>query len=496
MEALFIVPAMVSPQVNEKLIPALSKLIERNILLNNAALFKNAAMKKYSRIGSWSVNKEGVEIPVTVISDSVINEQISSMYNLGKFVSEGIGGNKEEFYSNNSTEDVEELVNLFRYHSRVSQGKDPNNPKRSYENLDPRTQAQSAKIVAGIAPQLHTLGITPAQLLDGLNAPAGSKANNDAKEALSKLKVDKSSVTKNYADARNKDASTKKISGEIKDRRTAIKKARRAHSAELDTHRPSSFGSLDSVEQPTGIQFFNQISLEPTILEIPLYSGIENSEQKMIRVGVKCVPYIIDDVTSIIKLLNEAKNMNWFERQFKNAFRKVNTKIWFTKRRAINKGDYIDPNEASEAIMFSPTRDELTNTTTLAKKFTSKDSSSWSTMIILSSYDLDRNEALMDIVNNYRKLTKYVFGDLVITNETKESAYFCTPRLNHCQEIPFDYLKKVLNLKDVLDYSEASRASAWSKETSAKQSNIRSAVTESVDYTSVYNKVNDLLTRS
>jgi hypothetical protein len=494
MEALFIVPAMVSPQVNEKLIPALSKLIERNILLNNAALFKNAAMKKYSRIGSWSVNKEGVDIPVTIISDSVINEQISSMCNIGRFISEANGADKEDMWSNNSSEDVEDLKNLFRYHSSVSQGKDPNNPKMSHPNLDPRTQAQSAKIVSGIAPQLHTLGITPAQIIAGINAPAGSKANKDATEALSRL--DKSNIAKNFGAARQSDVTTKKISAELKDRKTAIKKGRRAHSAELDTHRPSSFGSLDSVEQPTGIQFFNQISLEPTILEIPLYSGIENSEQKMIRVGVKCVPYIIDDVTSIIKLLNEAKNMNWFERQFKNAFRKVNTKIWFTKRRAINKGDYIDPNEASEAIMFSPTRDELTNTTTLAKKFTSKDSSSWSTMIILSSYDLDRNEALMDIVNNYRKLTKYVFGDLVITNETKESAYFCTPRLNHCQEIPFDYLKKVLNLKDVLDYSEASRASAWSKETAAKQSNIRSAVVESSNYASVYHKVNDLLTRS
>lgn len=491
MEALFIVPAMVSPQVNEKLIPALSKLIERNILLNNAALFKNAAMKKYSRIGSWSVNKEGVEIPVTVISDSVINEQISSMYNLGKFVSEGIGDNKEEFYSDNMTEDLEELKNLYKYHSDVSQGKDP---AGGTAKIDPRQAQASTKVLSDILRSLDARGVTPAQITAGLNAPAGSKANKAALEALSKL--DKSSIIKNLAAARQSDATAKKISGEIKDRRTAIKKARRAHSAELDTHRPSSFGSLDSVEQPTGIQFFNQISLEPTILEIPLYSGIENSEQKMIRVGVKCVPYIIDDVTSIIKLLNEAKNMNWFERQFKNAFRKVNTKIWFTKRRAINKGDYIDPNEATESIMFSPTRDELTNTTSLAKKFTSKDSSSWSTMIILSSYDLDRNEALMDIVNNYRKLTKYVFGDLVITNETKESAYFCTPRLNHCQEIPFDYLKKVLNLKDVLDYSEASRASAWSKETSAKQSNIRSAVTESVDYTSVYNKVNDLLTRS
>lgn len=490
MEALFIVPAMVSPQVNEKLIPALSKMIERNILLNNSSLFKNAALKKYSRFGSWSVNREGVDIPVTIISDSVINEQISSMCNLGRFVTEA-AGSKDEEVPENLPEDADTLRKLYNHHSQISMGKNPDGSK-----ADPRQVGGSAKIVANIIQQYQGLGFTPQQIQAAQalrNAAPGSPAQQDAADKLKSL-VDKSTIFKNMTDGDMKRASTKKIQGEIQDRKKAIKAGRRAKSAEVDTFRGHSFGSLDSVEQPSGIQFFNQISLEPTILEIPLYIGIENSEQKMVRVGVKCVPYIIDDVTSIIKLLNEAKNMNWFERQFKNAFRKVNTKLWFTTRRAINKGDYINPDEAAESIMFSPNRDELTNTTALAKKFTSKDSSSWSTMIILSSYDLDQNEALMDIVNNYRKLTKYVFGDLVITNETKESAYFCTPRLNHCQEIPFDYLKKVLNLKDVLDYSEASRASAWSKEAKAAKSNIRSAVSENVDYATVYHKVNDLLT--
>jgi hypothetical protein len=130
---------------------------------------------------------------------------------------------------------------------------------------------------------------------------------------------------------------------------------------------------------------------------------------------------------------------------------------------------------------------------TLAKSFTNRDSSSWSTMIILSSFDLEDNDHLVSLISNYRKLTKYVIGDIIITNETKESAYFCTPRMNHCQEIPFDYLKKVLNLKDVLDYSEASRASAWKKETSAKDTKLSAAVTESVNYKAVTDKVNDIL---
>ena len=47
MDALFIVPCMVSPNVNENIVPALTKMIERNILLNNSSLFRDAALKKY-----------------------------------------------------------------------------------------------------------------------------------------------------------------------------------------------------------------------------------------------------------------------------------------------------------------------------------------------------------------------------------------------------------------------------------------------------------------
>ena len=48
MEALFIVPAMVSPNVNPRLIPALSKMVERNIVITNSAVFRTAALRKYS----------------------------------------------------------------------------------------------------------------------------------------------------------------------------------------------------------------------------------------------------------------------------------------------------------------------------------------------------------------------------------------------------------------------------------------------------------------
>ena len=48
MDALILVPTLVSPNVNPRLIPAIGKLLERNILLNNSAIFRKAVIKKYS----------------------------------------------------------------------------------------------------------------------------------------------------------------------------------------------------------------------------------------------------------------------------------------------------------------------------------------------------------------------------------------------------------------------------------------------------------------
>ena len=459
MEALFIVPAMVSPQVNEKLIPALSKLIERNILLNNGSLFKKAAIEKYARRNSWV--KENSDIPITVISDGIIDENSSYMHNMGSLILEA----KDEEYIN----DYKQIID---------------NKKALYKNAtDPRTKSRALK-------DYEESLQSSIKDLSAYNSPKSKleveKISQEIRRLRGNFELDndktKSDAAKNYATAN-------KIGAELEDRKELKDFGKQTKSAELQTfNHGHNFASLDSVEHPTGVKFFAQISLEPTIMEIPISLGVGDSEQQMmVRIGVKCVPYIIDDVTSILRLLNEAKNMNWIERQFKNAFRKINTKIWLTNARAINKGRHTNPDEAARSVKYSPNRNELTKVTNLAKAFSSKDSSAWSTMIILSSHDIKDNADLVALVSNYRKLTQYVIGDLVITNETKESAYFCTPRMNHCQEIPFDYMKKILNLKDVLDYSEASRASAW------KQQSVKTAISEKVDYKSIENKVNDIL---
>ena len=517
MEALFMVPALASPQVNEKLIPALSKLIERNILLNNASLFRKAAELKYERKGAWKkVNEDS--IPVMVISDGFISENDSYMHEMGKLILEA----KSDEYINNMENELDNLKN--RYNNAKS-SKQQNDIAKEINNLTQRLGDVSVKHDANLINTNKIIGDRNQKNADNLmrfkelnlkkeelKARLDQQKNEEGKNTefskknaveIKKLQADIAwaekekgyKITDYYDKHKKSKEERKELKGINADRAEDIAQSRTATSAETDVFDyKHTFSKPDDLEHPTGVRFFTQISLEPTYIDIPIKIGrYDHKETIMVRVGVKCVPYVLDDVNSIVNLLNYSKNIGFIERLFKNAIRKVNTKIWFTKARAINKGRYIDPDKAVTSVIYSPNRFELTNAETLAKSFTNRDSSSWSTMIILSSFDLEDNEHLVSLISNYRKLTKYVIGDIIITNETKESAYFCTPRMNHCQEIPFDYLKKVLNLKDVLDYSEASRASAWKKETSARDTKLSAAVSESVDYKSVTDKVNDIL---
>ena len=525
MEALFMVPALASPQVNEKLIPALAKLIERNILLNNASLFRKAAGLKYERKGAWKQVQED-SIPVMVISDGFISENDSYMHELGKLVLEA----KTDEYLDRMEYELDDLKTRYQ----TANPKQKNKIANDINNLTQKIGDVSVKHDANLINTNKIVGDRNQKNAENLMkykelqqkreelaarikqhaSDSSSKNKQHASDSSSKNKQDiefnkkneveirklqadiawgekeKGYKIRDYRDKHKKsDLEQKELKGIIADRKQDIAQSRTSQSAEADVFDyKHTFSKPDDLEHPTGVRFFTQISLEPTYIDIPIKIGrMENKETFIVRVGVKCVPYILDDVNSIVNLLNYSKNIGVIERLFKKAIRKVNTKIWFTKARAINKGRYIDPDQAVTSLIYSPNRFELTNAETLAKNFTNKDSSAWSTMIILSSFDLEDNEHLVSLISNYRKLTKYVIGDIIITNETKESAYFCTPRMNHCQEIPFDYLKKVLNLKDVLDYSEASRASAW------KKASIVTAISEKVDYKSVESKLNDIL---
>lgn len=513
MDALFIVPTLVSPQVNEKMIPALAKMIERNIILNNSALFQKAAIEKNSRYTSWSKVKNESSFPVTIISDGIISESSSLAQS---FINQALNEAKASTYydSDEWSTDLDAITkrreNAETFVKYTKDLRAKNEKLKEIDRLRRDELTLRANALKAQTDAARSLSDAEKLIKDREDKAADRSARSAESEA--RLQIEREKIERDIKEKekllhkpltseekrktlmdieslRNMKLNYKRVDYDFKKTKQTDRKAR---SAELSGYRDNAHVKPEDVEMPSGIQFFRQISLEPTILNIKIATGTVNGEGMVIKVGVKCIPYILDDVSSIVDLLTEAKNMGVIERLFKNAIRSVNTKIWFTKRRSINKGKFIDPNEATEAIKYTPNAKELVKYINLAKSFNSMDSASWSTMIVLSSNDIDNNEELMELVNNYRKLTKYVFGDIIITNETKESAFFCTPKFGSCQEIPYSYLAKVLNLSDVIDYADASRASAWSKETNNKNSNIKKAISESA-YIELRSKLTNIL---
>lgn len=330
MEALFIVPVMVSPNVNERIVPALAKVIERNIILTNAAVIRSAAIKKYSGITKISAS-EGLEDEI------------------GKVLMEKDG------------------------------------------------KSSGGSIATG------AIG-TAAEML-------GKRPTSTRKPG------------------------TGETGGTMTD--------------------------IEKIELPSGLTFFSTISLEPTFLQIPiniktriLFPG---STERTIVIGVKAVPYKVDKVEDIINMMKNHKSYGLVKRFFFRQWNTIQNKVLIlTKRWWAYKGKKTG--EATD-IIFAPSSQQLSDSKYLKGIMSSRGSSAWSTVACLSTFDF-KEEDLKEMIRDYRWLTQSGWSDIMVINEAKESINFCTAKLNACYELPISYLKQVMNLKNVFDYSEIQR---WSK---------------------------------
>lgn len=348
MEALFVVPTLISESVNNRLVPAISKLIERNILLTNAATFRSALLRKYS------------SFRVTSFSESAATD--------------------------------------------------------------------TWKIGSSVANAGMVLG------RDLATANTGSAT---AEEKMS----DKKNLT--------------------------------------DTA---------SVELPTNITFFHNISVEPTYLSIPISVKsklfvIKNKDESSTRtamIGVKCVPYKLNDVNNVVPLMQELSSMTVVQAFFFRKWNSIKNRIPLTPRWHNFKGEKTGQLEPD--IIFSPNSSDLDASglasmmkSGLADKLSGNKSASWSTMVVLDTSDftsVDLGNTLM----SYKKMVRAGWGDMVIMNLPNDSIHFCLTKIGACYEMNINYLKQVLNLENVLDYSEISRFGR-----AFKVSTVGSALREDVD---------------
>ncbi|MCK5018458.1 MAG: hypothetical protein KAS32_15470 [Candidatus Peribacteraceae bacterium] len=334
MNALFVVPAMISPNVNPRIVPALAKVIERNIIISNFASFRAAAMKKYAK--PWkSATSEDVEVA-------------------GDNLMEG--------------------------------------------------------------PKTHTT--------DTLGGSSTSKGG------LSKDQWGKA-----------QDAIIGAFGKPSKD----------------ELRQPTTSG-VEDIELPRGITFFNTFGLEPTYLTfrmdlkstviMPLSSGPVD-----IMVGVKVIPYAVKGVNNVLGMMKQIRSMSTMQRFWFSKWNSIKGKIPFTPQRAVRTGER--KGEATD-IIFAPNSVELSNAKTLSKMMSTRKASNWATLAVLSTYDFSDKE-LRETIQDYKKLVKGGWGDMVIVNESSETVHFCTQKLNACYELPFAYLKQVMNLSNIMDYAEVSK---------------------------------------
>jgi len=246
----------------------------------------------------------------------------------------------------------------------------------------------------------------------------------------------------------------------------------------------------DKIEIPKNVNFYANITLEPTVVNVPVKityiekdaqdqfdakSGkrVPLSEPKDIKyivdetipIGFKCMPYKLEGTeSSLYDLLHFALSQNkisgWFYRSIEKTKRFITRKIIFSKNwwdalsvRGLRRPNYEDVS----LLYFSPQISGL-SPKKLAKILDQKKHKPWTAATVFSSLDFD-TEKSREIVDKgmYRTMVKNSFGDILIVDESKEILYMCMEKTLSCTYIGFDTLKSIVQADGVLEYADVSR---------------------------------------
>ena len=210
----------------------------------------------------------------------------------------------------------------------------------------------------------------------------------------------------------------------------------------------------DSRETPRGISFYSTISLEPTYLEIPLEGrpqpGSTETVSRVVRIGMKCVPYKVDGVEDILSALTIAKNRSYIQTYLSRQ--KGRLKRLITGKATDIKG------MVNEFLNITPTFRELNNPKFLSKLMGSGIATYWSFLTVFTSHDF-KGKNLNEIIWGYREIVNGGWGDIIIVDDERDIINFCTQRNLSCTQLNIDYLRELLNLDNVIDSDLFKRSS-------------------------------------
>jgi len=401
MDVLFVIPTLVSPSVPENMIPSIAKLVERNILSNYYSIIRRA-VEQY-----------------LIVSKPYL---------------EAIGSDPDEDEYNEYRKQYIQLLGMLQDKNKEwDQTINKMGQSGAFEDEIEKTNKKFQKEIKRIEDHLKSME---------------RNLDNYMKLRQNKLKG------KLDAEKAKRDEKTKRRPG--------------ASVTDKDMDKPIT-ASLDQPEVVKGIEMFSTISLEPTVAIFPInILKKDNTEvTKTFRVGVKAVPYVItNDMDDLIAYMAKVSNhkiiynmLTRFTIRKINRFRKrflILTKPWRTRRGYISHGD--DP---KSEVMFTLDIDDIRSPRNLMKKFKGVTNNGiWTTLLVLDRNDIENTNADAEkIFGSYKKLASLGWGDMVVIDSEAEIVNFCSLSLLHCIKYPLSYLKKILNVKDIIDFSELNRTS-------------------------------------
>ena len=560
MQSLILVPTFVSENIDEKLIPFICKLIERNIGINYRGRFQKALDKlamdyeqEMVEAGVLYGHKPGsreVEVDETIwlrgVGESNIDElidmQISNLLH-------------EQFLGEESILNEAKLHSLKTFSSRgglrfvsLRGGKGGKSGGGQSQKSQGKTQASSqtgvttgtsgAPAAGGQSQQSQGGGKSQSRKqrrAGGMSqedwdeyyempwSQAAKKKREQREQARAKIygsryakaKREKEELEAEIAKLMKEEEELKNASGsdvkqqlrkkwkkrrelnkklkELKKRRPLPDPGRLVQVADQPTREKEITSSaklrsdLEKPEVPKGVIFYDTINLEPTMFEFyfryksprmignylqkdshgrPMYE----IRERLFIINIKCVVFKLRNIPEIVSFMSSVVRMRGLlglvQRSFYQIYREIAKRIVGTRGYNIRKDNLPDDPGARPYvdIIYLPDYWELDNPKFLAKKLNpSIRSWLWASLMILSKEDFNEDFNYTEFFNSYKKLASIGWGDIVVIDKVSEIFHYCSLSLLHCTKIPLAYLKQLLNVNNVIDFTELSRYSSEAK---------------------------------
>lgn len=494
MQSLIIIPTLVSESIDEKLIPFIAKLVERNVGMNYRGHFQraiNVMSVKAQQVARSNKEKgnfvESKEIFEKSVSEAFLKEgkvifTESGLKNLRNFKSKGNVGfikiKKNPFLKKVTDQEIENI-------------KDPLEAKKIELKLKKEQDALAQKN------RQAELDLEEKKIQELIKQNENKETSEKNKAADIELK-DRQFRIKQQIEKIGEDRKRKE---EEERRKKSVEIRQDYQDLELRMKQdPSKRVDIEKPEAPKGITFFDTINLEPTLLEYyvkyKVPSGMYGRDGQQIvderielfTIGIKCIPFRIKKLEETVSFMTSIAFMSGIlgamQRFVYRHYRRLFRRLPFSRGRStyhgrptprigdIRTGKIKDrsilSNEPGESpvrdIMYAPDYWELENPEFLASRLSPANGTwSWGALLVVSKEDFPRDFNFDKFFNNYKKLAGVGWGDIIVLDKVSEIMHYCSLSLLNCTRIPLGYLKQLLNVSNVIDFTELSRYSSEAK---------------------------------